>query len=105
MKVVIHYEDGSTYTHTGCQIEAAYVNWEDNYAILTCYTKKHIGEFEIDLEGVLYLEDIDVTTGEYFIFYRPVTKEYGQPQNLSVKVDVMTAKQRRKANMGGGDYD
>ena len=107
MKVVIHYWDGSSYTYTGYTVNSNSVSWMFDTAYLTSPQKN----FRISLEEVKYLEITNTEAGEHSVYYRPTANNFKRlregsfeevrknlSKNLSVKVDVMSARQRIRSN-------
>lgn len=92
MKVIVHYTNGEPYTIKDMFI--LYVEWESK-DIVTVHGEAGQPEVWCDtFEDVLFLEEVDKECGVVKLFFSPDTP-------MSVKVDVMTAKARSKANRKG----
>ena len=108
MKTIIHYKNGESYTINDLSI--CYTDWEDAVVVVSgelfdCVpedlpNRPYSWEYEpakgfVDtLHEVLYIEEVDKGCGVVKLHFNPNIE-------MSVIVDVMTAKQRSKANRGG----
>lgn len=94
MKTVVHYKNGQQ--HTVNHLFICYTEWggEDVSVYGELWPDLSVGEvkgFVDTFKDVLFLEEISKGGGAVKIHFSPDT-------DMSVKVDVMTAKQRAKTN-------
>lgn len=105
MKTIIHYKNGQSYTINNLFIN--YTDWEGDVVVVSGELSDCVPEdlpnrpysweygptksFVDTLHDVLYIEEVDKECGKVCIHLNPDVE-------MSVIVDVMTAKQRSKAN-------
>ena len=98
MKTIIHYKNGEPYTINDLFIN--YTDWEDDAVVIHGEVLDQevldtggdiIKGFVDTLHDVLYIEEIDKGCGIVKLHFNPNVE-------MSVIVDVMTAKQRSKTN-------
>jgi hypothetical protein len=103
-KVIIHYLDGRTYAYKGWGVEEiCNINWEYNTLNLCRWTPSLVD----GIDGALDLLNVYLTEDTMCIESRHsdcVTVWKNPKYKLSVKTDVMTAKQRAKRNQNNGGY-
>lgn len=92
MKVIVHYTNGQTYEIKDLFI--CHTDWEGNSVTIegeNVSTKVYTGlGVNLAIHDVLFLEEVDKECGAVKLYFNPNIE-------MSVKVDVMTAKARSKA--------
>jgi hypothetical protein len=89
MKTIIHYKNGQSYTINDLSINYTY--WEEGAVVIVGSITGGAGGYTGVFHDVLYIEEVDKDCGVVKVHFSPDVE-------MSVKVDVMTAKERSKAN-------